>query len=319
MPVISQSACGKAILLGEHAVVHAQPAIAIPLSSKRVTVNVEPQIVASQGKIRVKSALMNFDDDLANLPENHPIFQAVLLTLAELKIQQTPSCTLRVSSTLPLSSGLGSSATLAVATTRALSEFLGHPLDLETVNRIAFECEIHVHGKPSGIDNTVVTYERPILFQKGQQIDFLQPGSTFLFVLADSNVRKSTKDNVTQLAWALQENPAFVQPKLEEIGRLVFEGKQALIDGNTDYLAKAINRNQKILESLKLSCPEMDNLVEKAIQAGALAAKLTGGGKGGHLLALVEERSLEAVLAALQAESGGKAFFTTLQPVEKPE
>jgi hypothetical protein len=61
MPAISRYAYGKAILLGEHAVVHAQPAVAIPLFSKHVKVSVEPQILAPTGKIRVISPVLDLD------------------------------------------------------------------------------------------------------------------------------------------------------------------------------------------------------------------------------------------------------------------
>lgn len=316
MPAISRSACGKAILLGEHAVVHNQPAIAIPLSSKRVKVTVESHILAPTGKIRVFSPLLDLDHDLTTLPENHPVFQAVRRTLSELNILQTPSCTLHITSTLPISSGLGSSAALAVATTRALSEFLGHLLDLETVNKIAFECETYVHGKPSGIDNTVVTYEKPILFQKGKKIEIFQPRKTFFFVLADSGVYKSTWATVASLAKDLEREPGRIQPKLEEIGQLTLQGKQALLDGDISSLAAAINHNQSILEALELSCPELDLLIAKSREAGTLAAKLTGGGRGGHMLALVEKNLLQPVLETLQELSGGKAFYTSLEPEE---
>ena len=104
---------------------------------------------------------------------------------------------------------------------------------------------------------------------------------------------------------------------LAEIGLLTLQGKQALHDGDVTSLAEAINRNQKILAELDLSCPELNFLIEKAMEAGALAAKLTGGGKGGHMLALVEENSLEPVLASLQEASTGKAFSTILKPEEK--
>ena len=70
MPAIAQSACGKAILLGEHAVVHSQPAIAIPLSSKRITVRVEAQIVSPTGKIWVNSPVLGLNQDLGSLPED---------------------------------------------------------------------------------------------------------------------------------------------------------------------------------------------------------------------------------------------------------
>lgn len=316
MPAISNSACGKAILLGEHAVVHSQPAIAIPLSSKRVKVSIEPQITAPTGKIRVISHILDLEQDVDTLPENYPVFQSVHRTLAELNITQPPSCTLHISSSLPISSGLGSSAALSIAISRALSEFLGHPLDLEVINRIAYECETLAHGRSSGIDNTVITYEKPIYFQKKKGFEFVRPGRQFSFVLADSGVHKSTRETVSRLAESLENDPAEIQPKLVEIGRLADQGKRALVDGSIENLASAINRNQSILSALDLSCPELDYLIENAMQAGALAAKLTGGGKGGHMLALVEEDSLQAVLDTLQVLSFGKAFFTSVKPGE---
>jgi mevalonate kinase len=51
---------------------------------------------------------------------------------------------------------------------------------------------------------------------------------------------------------------------------------------------------------------------------GALAAKLTGGGKGGHILALVEKHSAERLLNALSQASKGRAFVSSLLPKQVP-
>ena len=80
--------------------------------------------------------------------------------------------TLTVTSQLPLSSGLGSSAAFCVSISGALLALsscggLDHSQEgwlvfeeseLELVNKWAFEGEKIIHGKPSGIDNTVSTY-----------------------------------------------------------------------------------------------------------------------------------------------------------------
>lgn len=316
MPVISQSASGKAILLGEHAVVYGQPAIAIPISSRRVSVRIEPNLTGPSGKMRVIAPIFDLDQDFLALPESHPIYQAISLTLKELGIEQIPTCTLTISANLTISSGLGFSAALAVAIIKALAEFLGHPLDLETVNRLAFICETFVHGHPSGIDNTTVTYEKPILFQKGFEPIILKPSKALHFVLADSGIRKSTYDTVAQLREELKLNPDYVQSRIEEIGDLVRKATANLTDPNRELQADLINRNQEILRELNLSCPELDRLIDIALANGALAAKLTGGGKGGHMLALVEESQIENVFSALNQTSGGKAFRTSLLPEE---
>ncbi len=314
MPVINQSASGKAILLGEHAVVYGQPAIAIPISSRRVTVRIEPKLLGPSGKLHVIAPMLDLDLDFLALPESHPIYQAIRLTLKELGIEQIPACTLHISSNLTVSSGLGFSAALAVAIIKALAEFLGHPFNLETVNRLAWTCETFVHGSPSGIDNTTVTYEKPILFQKGIEPTILKPNKDLHFVLADSGIRKSTHDTIAQLKEELTQNPDFVQARIEDIGTLVRKATTDLTDPNRALQADLINRNQEILRELNLSCPELDRLIDIALANGALAAKLTGGGKGGHMLALVEESQIENVFSALIQASNGKAFQTSLFP-----
>lgn len=320
MPAIKQSACGKVILLGEHAVVYEQPALAMPLSSKRVKAWIEPQILAPSGQIWVKSPFLGLDQDSLSLPEFHPVFQAIDLTLRELEVHQRPSCTLHLNSDLPVSSGLGSSASIAVATIRSLSAFLGHPLETEAVNRIAFECEKSVHGQPSGIDNTIVAYEKPIFFQKNKAIQFLKPSKNFYFVLADSTVRKSTKETVAMLAENLKADFEQIMPQLEAIGGLTLQGRDALTEGNLEKLAQAMNQNQSILSSLGLSCLELDSLIKTAMEAGALAAKLTGGGKGGHIVTLVEEDKVSEVLLTLEEKHPqSKPFITKLEPEDKNE
>ena len=312
MPITSQSASGKAILLGEHAVVYGQPAIAIPISSRRVTVRITPNLSGQSGKMRIIAPMLDLDLDFLALPESYPIYQAISLSLKELEIEQIPACTLNISTNLAVSSGLGFSAALAVAVVKALAEFLGHPFDLETVNRLAFICETFVHGHPSGIDNTTVTYEKPIFFQKGIEPTMLKPNKALHFVLADSGIRKSTHDTIAQLGEELTLNTNFVQPRIEEIGNLVRKASREFTSGNLAHQAYLINRNQEILRELNLSCPELDRLIEIALENGALAAKLTGGGKGGHMLALVEESQIENVFLALNQASGGKAFQTSL-------
>ncbi|HZK17278.1 MAG TPA: hypothetical protein VFC66_03450, partial [Anaerolineaceae bacterium] len=130
----------------------------------------------------------------------------------------------------------------------------------------------------------------------------------------DSGVSKSTHQTVAGLARDLTDDFETIQPKLEQIGLLVIQGKQALLQGNTDSLADAINRNQALLSDLNLSCPELDLLIREAMRAGALAAKLTGGGRGGHMLALVEDDKIEPVLEALQKVLGSNPFFTIVKP-----
>jgi galactokinase len=54
-------------------------------------------------------------------------------------------------------------------------------------------------------------------------------------------------------------------------------------------------------DDFEISCPELDCAVAIAVQAGAVAARMTGGGFGGSSVALVPDERVEAVTRAVDA------------------
>ena len=314
MPVKTANACGKLILLGEHAVVYDSPAIAIPLLSLKVRATVEPLIGKPQGSIQIKAAPLGIDQDLDDLGKAHFLAQTLDLLFDYLGLLKRPTCRLTLNSELPIAAGLGSSAAIAVALLRAMSAFLGYTLKPQELNTLAFQSEQAVHGRPSGIDNTVITYEKPVYYQRGKMIEFFQPIREFTFVVADSGVRKSTRESTGQVAHDLAANPTFIQPHLDAIAELVRESKRSFQIGDIEALGRAMNADQEHLSALRLSCPELDALILAARQAGALGAKLTGGGMGGHMLALVTPEIQTAVSEALSAAGSPRVFLTQLRP-----
>lgn len=316
MPATTASACGKLILLGEHAVVYHSPAIAIPLTSLRVRATIEAAIGQPQEKIHIKAAMLGIDNDLAELQEDHLLVHTLNLLFSFLGLHQLPTCRVILTSDLPVAAGLGSSAAIAISLLRAMSAFLGHPLKLQELNTLAFQSEQGVHGRPSGIDNTVISYEKPIFYQRGELIEYVQPNREFTFVVADSGVRKSTRESTGQLAEDLATDPEMIRPRLDAIAELVQKSKHSFQIGDLEALGKAMNANQEHLSALRLSCPELDTLIHAAREAGALGAKLTGGGMGGHMLALVTPETEAAVTQALIAVGSPRVFTTHLQPGE---
>ena len=316
MPATTATACGKLILLGEHAVVYDSPAIAIPLMSLKVRTTIEPAIGQPQGKMHIKAAPLGIDHDLEELDKDHFLVHTLDLLFSFLGLQQTPTCRIVITSELPVAAGLGSSAAIAISLLRVMSAFLGHPLKLQELNTLAFQSEQAVHGRPSGIDNTVITYEKPIYYQRGEVIEFIHPIRAFTFVVADSGVRKSTRESTSQLAQDLASDPNAIQPHLDAIAELVQQSKRSFQIGDIEKLGEAIDANQEHLFALKLSCPELDALILAARQAGALGSKLTGGGMGGHMLALVTPETEAAVTQALISAGSPHVFTTHLHPGE---
>ncbi|HOE34636.1 MAG: mevalonate kinase [Chloroflexi bacterium] len=313
MPAVSATACAKLILLGEHAVVYGEPALAVPFSGLRARAAVEAWIGAPSGRIHIFARDLDLDQEFSELPENNLIRSALLLVLTELGIDRLPTCKLHLTTEIPISAGLGASAALAVAVMRAFSAFLGHPLAPERLNSLAFQSEQLMHGTPSGIDNTVVVYEQPILFQKSQGFEVIKPAADLHFLVADSGVKKATALTVRQLAQDYARNPGEVGALIKDIGQLTLEGVRALTQGDFPALAEALNANQELLTMLGLSCPELDTLLHAARDAGAAGAKLTGGGKGGHMLALIQPEQLEQVRAALLEAGAPRVYHTVLK------
>ncbi|MDH3944376.1 MAG: mevalonate kinase, partial [Anaerolineae bacterium] len=183
MPAISASAPGKIILCGEHAVVYDRAAIAVPVTQVSAKAIATPNITGEPGSVHITAPEIDLDSPLAELPIDDAIAKAVSETLAALGIEESPAFNLRVTSSIPLAAGLGSGAAVSVAVIRAVAAFNGRRLDDEQVSELAYEVEKIHHGTPSGIDNSVVTYARPVCFRRGQLIETLAVGGAFDFLI----------------------------------------------------------------------------------------------------------------------------------------
>ena len=316
MPSSFASAPGKIILFGEHAVVYGHPAIAIPLTGLRAKVTVSALISEKPGTLRIQAPDIDLDALFTDLPPDNPHTKALQLVLDFLEIKRVPTCLVRITSQIPASAGLGSGAAVAVATIRAFGNYLGHWLEDQDVSRLAFEVEKIHHGTPSGIDNAVVTYEKPIFFLKDRTPKILQPQKEMHLLVADSGISRSTAETVQQVRLAKEAQPEQYQALFSEISRLTYEAKEIIEAGNLPCLGRLMDQNQALLVSMDLSCPELDQLIQAARSAGAFGAKLSGGGKGGHMLALVADYNLEAVREALL--QAGAAHVVQSQLLQTP-
>jgi len=302
---------GKAILFGEHAVVYGYPAIAIPISSLKTTVTIFPTIEESQETIIYESPALGIFERIENLPAQHVLNQALRLFRQDYGIKKFPSFRLRIDSQIPIAAGLGSSASISVGIIKALAQFLDVKLSLQKINDYAFELEKLHHGTPSGIDNTVIGFEKTIFFTKGKEPEPLHSPLPFHFLLINSTIPSLTAVSVMALRKNKENNPAQINALLEEIGTIVFLAKEAFQNGNAVAIGKLMLQNQAILQKLDMSLPELDSMIKLALENGALGAKLSGGGRGGNVIALVKEENAEQVHNAF-LEHGYKEIVDTI-------
>lgn len=311
MPAVSASAPGKIILLGEHAVVYGRPALALPLFQVQARVAVQAQPLAPAGQVILSAPDISVQADLSTLPQDDSLAKTIRLAEAELG-GRLSACRIKVSSTIPIASGLGSGAAVSVALLRAVSAFAGTPFPDETINRLAFEVEKLHHGTPSGIDNTVITFGKPVYFKKGQPPIAEKPGAAFTFLAAGTGVPSPTAVTVGDVRQGWQRDPEYFNALFDQVGRLVDQARSALESGQAGVLGPLMDQNQAALESMGVSSPELERLVSAARQAGALGAKLSGGGRGGNIIALVEDAQAASISAALEAAGAVQVLSTRI-------
>ncbi|RJP51304.1 MAG: mevalonate kinase [Anaerolineaceae bacterium] len=303
------SAPGKIILFGEHAVVYGRPALAVPVTQIHADVDVT---ASSRPGIWIHAPDVNLHAELSSLPSDHPIASVLHNFFFAFGISPVPSLDISITSTIPVASGLGSGAAVTVALMRALSSHLDKLMTDEQVNTFAYEIEKLHHGTPSGIDNTVVTYARPVYFIKGQPIETFKVGAPFTLVIADTGISALTKESVSDVRKLWEADKVRWEKVFDEIGVIVRNAKEKIENGEWRALGALMDSNHALLQEMTVSSPELDSLVESARRSGASGAKLSGGGRGGNMIALVEKDKAAQVAEAILSAGARRTIITEI-------
>ena len=304
------TAPGKVILFGEHAVVYGRPAIAAPVSQVRATAVITP---SPDDNIHLIAPDLYQAITLAEADEENPLAAAVR-QMATAVSQPMPPFSLTVTSQIPIASGMGSGAAITAAIIRALAQHLGLVVSNEWVSDLTYEVEKVHHGTPSGIDNTVVTYEQPVYFVRQQpqnRIEAFRVERPLHLLIADTGIRSSTKVAVGDVRRQWQTDPARFEALFNGCGQIAEQARVAIECGDLGEIGRLMNQNHTLLQEMAVSSPELDQLVTAATEAGAIGAKMSGAGRGGNMIALVDEAGQTAVREALLAV-GATAVLSSL-------
>ncbi|TDT62847.1 mevalonate kinase [Fonticella tunisiensis] len=287
----------KLILVGEHAVVYGKPAIAIPFPLK-----VRSIVEESSGNIMFESAV--YTGPIDSMPMRMKgISECIKETLHYLG-KPLEGLRIRIDSAIPLGRGLGSSAAVAVALVRSLFSFCGQEPSQRELFSFVQIAETHAHGKPSGIDMAAVSSECPIWFEREKEPIPVKTNGPLYIVASDTGRIGDTRIAVENVRKRYLLEPEKVEKSLEKIGKIVDEAKNALLNGDMYLLGQLLNRNQEELISLGVSDDGLNRLIERARNAGALGAKLTGGGLGGCMIALADSLESARIISSELMKSG---------------
>ncbi|TPW74093.1 mevalonate kinase [Schumannella soli] len=309
---------GKTILLGEHAVLYGAPAIALPVAELGVVATVTPLALGAESRIDSRV----YSGPLADAPERlEPVLAALRGTLAArsaLTAPEPPPLHLRIDSDIPVARGLGSSAAVAGAVVDAVAAVFGATLDPETRFALVQASERIAHGTASGLDARTTISTAPIWFDHGVGRP-TSVGAELAFVIADTGVASGTREAVGAVRERHAVDPAAVEGPVGRIAALTGAGRGLLASGDAIGLGATLDAVQSELQQLDVSSAELDRLIDRARATGALGAKLTGGGRGGCLLALAADAAHATELAATLRTAGAASTWTVRLPATSVE
>jgi mevalonate kinase len=290
---------GKVILFGEHAVVYGKPALAASLSrgARAEASAIDP------GSLHV--APWNTRVTLVGdepVDEKASMLRCGFRTLLAGYPDAARRLGLRAEMEIPGGAGLGGSAALSVAVIRALDAALGLTRSDTEVAELSLSWERVFHGNPSGVDSAMAASAGVAEYVKGKPLRPVTLARPLYLSIAHSGEYGSTKTTVESVARQHTQDPVRVNKVLDGIEAVVVNARRAIEDGELRKLGQLMELNQQLLVSLLLSTPRLEELCRAAKAAGALGAKLTGGGGGGCMIALSEtEAGAEQVRQALTA------------------
>ena len=294
---------GKIILFGEHAVVYGSRAIAAP-----VPLAVRARVADGDEGVWLVVPRWGVEHRLRSDPSTRTSFEEpAALILQHLGLTDRPM-RIVVYPELPRAMGLGGSAAVAVAIIRALDRHFELGLSDDEVNALAYRCECVAHGTPSGIDNTVATFGRALLYRRGDPptIEPLELAGPIEMVIGLTGVESLTAKMVARVRAGRERNPDVYDTMIKGIDALTGQALEAIKRHDLERLGELMNVCQGLLNGLQVSSWELEELIQIAREHGALGAKLTGAGGGGSMIALCPGTS-ERVVRAMQ-EAGYQAM-----------
>jgi mevalonate kinase len=298
---------GKVILFNEHFVVYGIPSI-VSAIAQTTKATVEPFEGKGINFEDLRPATPRYKEEKIKQQQGSVdrIMKAVGIDPSRNPIKIT------LKGDLVAASGIGASAASCVAIARALSDEFNLGLSDERINEIAFEGERAYHGTPSGVDNTAATYGGLIWFvrNKPNMIERIEVREPIEIVMGNTGKVADTVTVVDGVRERREKHPEKYDKIFREAEELSYNARRALENFDLKKVGKLMDDNHKLLQTIEVSCKELDFLVELARNHGAFGAKLTGGGCGGNMVALTPGKDLQEKVAKAIEREGFEALRT---------
>lgn len=301
---------GKTILIGDQFVLEEVPAIVSAISYET-----ETSVERTDGKGWI------LEDNRIEVPgykekKKEQQVRSIdrILEVMKIDVIKNP-IKITIGGTLLAGSGVGASAASCVSLARALNEEFKLGYSTEEINRVAWQGEFPYHGVASGVDNTASTYGGLLLFwlkNNQQNFERIKTPKPFEIVLANSGVTANTAllDEVTDRQ--KNEDPGLFASRMKTITNQAHTMKEFLQAGDLEGVGNIMTRNHELLKDMDFSHEILNYLCKLAIEKGAWGAKVTGGGRGGYMVALTPGKELQEKVASAFDKEGYKIILAVI-------
>ena len=289
--------------------------------------------------------LIHIYDDFKHL-EKRDYFASSLKVLKRYGCIPDRGFDITITGDLPINAGLSSSSALIIAWIRFLLEAFGSTYEttVELIARMAYEAEVLEHKEPGGImDQYTISMGNVLFINTSERASFeiIQKNLDGLIV-GESGIKKETINtlgNRKEFALKAIESVKLKNPDFEIRSALFEEYDHYEQDiplelrpyffaalknhsitlkafnefkkepPNLRYLGALMNEHHLVLKDiLKITVPLIDQMVSKAIEAGAYGVKIVGSGGGGSIVAVAPLEKKQKVIEAI-CNAGGKAAY----------
>ncbi|MDR7187498.1 galactokinase [Microbacterium sp. BE35] len=289
-----------------------------------------------------------FPEQRDDVPEwaRYPLGVAwALLAASGTDPSTVPGVDLAFASDVPVGAGLSSSAAIEGATAVALADTWGIDLDRVALAKVGRRAENEAVGAPTGIMDQMASLlgraDAAIFLDcrslDAQVIDLGFADAALELVVIDTGVKHShaTGGYGERRAACERGAAALGVPALRDVSVGDLPRLAELVDDVTFRRVRhVVTENQRVLDTVRIlreqgptaigdllvashasmrddfeiSVPELDTAVEAALAAGAVGARMTGGGFGGAAIALVAHDKVQAVTDAATAAFAAAGF-----------
>ncbi|MBK3580434.1 mevalonate kinase [Streptomyces sp. MBT65] len=305
----------KAILLGEHAVVYGAPALALPIPQLTVTASAGWSSQPGDGQGDLSYTVTGSPSRAMVTQASDGLRRLTAEFRARMGVSGRPHLDVILDGAIPHGRGLGSSAASSRAIAFALADLFGRELDEATAFELVQTAENMAHGRASGVDAMTVGALRPLLFQAGRTRE-LRLGCEGLFIVADSGEPGSTREAVELLREGFERRPGARARFVRRAARLTEAAQLDLAEGRAGDLGRRMTDYHALLRAARLSTGPIERLVDAALGAGSLGAKITGGGLGGCMIALAPPQRAREVTRRLHEAGAVQTWLVPLKGLD---